>query len=94
MAITVTIDDLKITKWTVDVDMQMIEVLFNYLDTEENITKEDKAFFWVTIPETLDPQGNPLPAPDNYYLIPPAYHQILVDLTVDAKGQLMHLINE
>ena len=95
MALTITVNDLQIISWTVDVEQRNVTV--NYMMVKDNglpYTQNNIAIFWETIPTLEDPQGNPVSPPDNWYQLPPAYSQFLTDLTIDARNALLHLINE
>jgi hypothetical protein len=97
MAKIITIDDIKIHSWTayIDLDPRRIEVLYSHLSTDDKIVgNKIIATFWETIPE-VGSDGYPIPGgADNWYLLPPAYVQSLIDLTIAAKNTLMSTIDE
>ena len=96
MALTITLNDVKINHWMVDIEN--LRVIANYSilkDTGEEYGGRQEAIFWVTMPEqTNDPWGNPLPYPDNWYTLPEEYVTQLANLTSDARLALLHLVNE
>lgn len=95
MAIIITVDNIRIDFWTVDVEERMVEVHFWAIDANnETVGDKQVAFFWETIPQDLDAEGNPIPPPDTYYQLPSGYITTLINLTQDCKAALMHLINE
>lgn len=95
MAITVTINNLRIDRWTVDTALRNVEVEFFAIDSNgDTVGDLQIAFFWETLPDTVDEHGNQIPRPDNFYQLPPTYSSTLTNLTQDAKNALMHLINE
>ena len=96
MAITITLADIKIHDWTVEVDYQRVIVSYSILkDTGEEYLDRQTAIFWRYIPDPgNDDLGNPIPVPDNWYQLPEEYVQMLTDLTLDARSALLHLVNE
>lgn len=93
MSKTITLDDIKILEWTVNVGSRSVIVSYQVLDDEGDHYKSDSAVFWDTIPdEVVGPEGL-MPNPDNWYQLPAKYTSFLTDLTVDAKNALLHLVN-
>ena len=89
MAITIVLDTIKAHEWTVDVDQQVVRVVYTRRDSTGEDYGGDTAYFWVTIPELIDPEtGEPLPTPDNWYQLPVEYQQTLLDLTQDAEAAI------
>jgi hypothetical protein len=95
MTKVITLTDIRIGSWRVDVLLKRVAVDYSILeDTGETFSK-GIAIFWEVIPEpTTDPDGNTVPNPDNWYQLPPEHVAHLTALTVDARAALLHLINE
>lgn len=92
---TITLTDITIIAWTVNVRDRYVQAAFFVCDAEGSRVEEGVARFWETLPDMGEDEfGNPRPMPDNWYQLPPAYAQLLTDLTVDMRGALLHLINE
>ena len=96
MALTITLNDVRINHWMVDIDNLRVIVNYSILkDTGDEYGDRSEAIFWVTMPDpTNDPWGNPLPLPDNWYMLPEEYVTQLANLTNDARLALLHLVNE
>lgn len=92
---TVELTDIKIKYWTLDVEGRNVAVSYYILDSDSNVSQEQDAIFWETIPEpTSRPGGGVDATPDNWYQLPAGYISTLVSLTVDIRAGLLHLINE
>lgn len=96
MAITITLNNIRILKWTVNVYHQNVTVVYQILDSSDETYSEGEAIFWATMPESggVGPDGQPRPIPDYWYLLPPEYVTALTNLTIDARTALLHLVNE
>lgn len=97
MAITYTVNNIKIESWNVDTEQRNVTVNYSeLLDTGEPFRQNLYAVFWETIPTMpIDPEtGLPYPTPDDWYQLPPAYSQFLTDLTIDARNVLLSTIGE
>lgn len=94
MTITITLQDIKITRWVVNVDAKMVRVEYEIRGQDDKSYDEGTAYFYETIPVSYDDEGQPYPTPPNYYQLPAARAQALTDITVDARAALLHLINE
>jgi hypothetical protein len=90
MAKTITLSDVEITGWLVNVFEHSVTVRYRILDQDGNQYTDGEAVFWETIPTISDPLQIP---PDNWYQLPAKYVQTLTDITNDAKAALIHLIN-
>jgi hypothetical protein len=94
MTLTITLNDIRIITWTVDVDRRTVTVHYQRLTDTGDPLDDGMAVFWDTLPDPgTDPQGNPVPLPSNWYQLPTQYAQILTDLTLDVRQALMHLVN-
>lgn len=91
MAKIITISDLQIEEWTVNVQRRAVHVVYKTLTDAAELFDHGAATFWETVP---DPSEFPNDDPTTWYQLPPAYNQLLTDLTVDARNALLHLINE
>ena len=95
MAKTIQITDLKIVHWSVNVEDRSVVVTYDFKTAEDETFASDTAVFWVTIPDPIpDPMGGEDYTPVNWYQLPPQYESLLVDLTIDVKNALLHLIND
>ena len=91
----ITLNNIKITAWRVDVPNRRVDVYYQVMEGTGEVFEAGVAVFWETIPpEQDDGEGNPVPRPDNWYQLPAKYNQLLTDLTVDSRSALLHLINE
>jgi hypothetical protein len=90
MGRTITLTDLEILRWEVNLGRQYVQVYYRIIDQDGNTFDYGDAIFWVTIPQINDPlQGQP----DNWYQLPPSYIPVFLQLTSDAHTALIHLIN-
>lgn len=84
---SITLTDIQITDWTVNVESQYVHVQYRVIDDQGEIFSSEDALFWVTLPpegHTL-PDGSTYTNPDNYFQLPLSYAQTLLDLTNDAR---------
>lgn len=81
----IELTDVEIVEWKVSLIRQCVEINYGLMDSSGNVWVRDVATFWNEIPETFDPEGNPLPTPSNWFQLPLEYASILIDLTEDAK---------
>lgn len=94
MPLIITVNEIQITSWSVDVGERSVLVKYDLIrDDNKPHLQNQVALFWETIP-TEDGEGNPITPEDNWYQLPAQYSQVLTDLTLDAKSALMHLIGE
>lgn len=95
MGKTITLSDIKIHSWEVDVVRKSVTASYSVLDDETNEYGDGYAIFWVTIPDPghLPGTSDPSPLPDIWYQLPLAYEQILTDLTQDLRQALLHLLD-
>lgn len=90
MQIVLTIDDIRINNWTVDVPNARVLVHYDMLTSANDVYRSEMAIFWATLPShDVDPWGNEIPIPDNWYQLPAEYVQVLTQLTVDARQALL-----
>jgi hypothetical protein len=85
MSKTIVLTNLVISSITIDYERQMAAV--NYKMITDNGIQYEKGtgYFWVVIPDPgLDPDGNPLPIPDNWFQLPSSYFPTLLQLKNDA----------
>jgi hypothetical protein len=95
MPLVITVDEIIITSWKVDTEKRSVLVKYDLMrDDDKPHLQDEVAIFWESIPVIEEPDGAPLPQPDNWYQLPAQYSQVLTDLTLDAKSALMHLIGE
>jgi hypothetical protein len=94
MAKTITLSDVRVEYWTVNVELQNVTASYRIVDDQSNTWERGEAVFWATMPDLgTDPfSGNPVPPPSNWYLLPAQYVQGLTDLTLDLRQALLSLI--
>jgi hypothetical protein len=93
MAKTITLSDVIVEYWTVSVELQNVTASYRIVDAQSNTWERGEAVFWATMPDMgADMDGNPLPLPSNWYLLPAQYVQGLTDLTLDLRQALLSLI--
>jgi hypothetical protein len=85
MQIIINVTNIKIIKWTVDVEGQRVITDFQMLKDDGTPYERREAIFWVTMP--------PEPHEPYWYLLPAEYVETLTNLTIDARTALMALIN-
>jgi hypothetical protein len=89
MGRTITLTDLEILRWEVNLGQQYVQVYYRIVDQNGETYSFGDAIFWVTIPQINDPlQGQP----NNWYQLPPSYIPILLQLTNDARTALLPLL--
>jgi hypothetical protein len=95
MSLTITLNDIKVVSWTVDVSKRNVTVVYYRLEDTGDSLDGGEAVFWETLPDLgLDyDTGQPIPLPDHWYQLPAQYSQVLTDLTLDVRQALMHLVN-
>ena len=85
----ITISDLLIDNININYTMQFAEVGWRLVDDTGQTWKNGLAIFWATMPPPeLDPDGNPLPYPENWFLLPAGYLPNLLALRNDADTAL------
>jgi hypothetical protein len=95
MGRTITLSDIKITSWSLDVDKRNVTVNYQIKDQNEDTFDEGQAVFWETIPDPPGQgvTGEPGVNPDNWYQLPAQYSQALTDITLAARSGLLHLLD-
>lgn len=88
MTRTITLTNVVVYKWQVDLAKQNVQVWYDIVDDQGAVWITGDAIFWETIPEQLDPDGNPVSPPNNWYQLPQEHSSVLVALTQDAKTAL------
>lgn len=92
---TITLNDIRIKSWGVDVANRKVHAEYSVLVDTGEIHRDGTSIFWETLPEqTTDPDGNPVPLPDNWHQLPAQHGQTLTDLTAALRSGLLHLVNE
>lgn len=79
MPLIVSIDDIKIADWTVNLTKQFVEINYAMVASGSSVSFE-LARFWVTMP------AEPIAGRD--FQLPASYVQILLNLTNDSKTAL------
>lgn len=102
MAKTITIDDINVTTWTVDLLKENVTAVYEILVNDGSVYKTDTVVFWRVIPTPgNDPNGDPIPNPPSWYQLPDSsidfgiktYAQIFALLTADIRQALMPLVS-
>lgn len=90
----ITLSDIKVNTWTVDPDNLRVIANYHFLDDQGNVFGDNQqAIFWVTIPSPgVDPEGQPIPVPDNWYQLPKTYLPTLVNISNDLHDGLINLV--
>lgn len=91
----ITLSDIRVVQWTVNVQMRHVRVRYHILDDQDAEYGAGDAIFWETLPaHRIDADGDPIPHPPEWYQLPAQYSQILTDLTLSIRMGLLHLIEE
>jgi hypothetical protein len=90
MGRTITLTDLEILRWEVNIGQQYVQVYYRIVDQDGETFSYGDAIFWVTIPQIDDPLQI---QPDNWYQLPTEYIQTLLSITGDAHTALLPIIN-
>lgn len=95
MSKTITLQDIEIISWSVDVGARRVSVDYQILDSDSNSYQRGMAIFWDTMP---DPSDDPINAsgtvaPVDWYQLPVKYVSLLTDLTQDVRAALLHLLD-
>lgn len=85
MAITISISNLEIEEWIVNIIKENVTIKYLLLDDNNVIWMREEAIFWKTIPTPTDEEGNPIPIPDNWYELPIDYVIHLNEITNHAE---------
>jgi hypothetical protein len=89
MTKTIVLTDLVIKYLNVEYLTQRVVVGYQMADASGEVYQAGEAIFWVTIPESMkDINGNPIPNPENWFLLPASYLPTLVSLRDDADSAL------
>jgi len=105
MAKTITLDDIRIDKWTVNLDQQVVHAEYSVLEDNGDTFARGDAYFWRVIPSpsNLEEEWNGIDElPDGWYQLPDddvefgtkTYVQVFAMLTVQIRSGLMHLVSE
>ena len=84
MQIIINVTDIRITRWTVDVNAQHVVIDYQLLKDDGSVYDSRTAIFWVTLPG-----GEQEPY---WYLLPAEYLATLTSLTEDARTTLLATI--
>ena len=91
---TITLSNIKILAWTVNPEVRNVTVAYQVLDQTGAAYNQGEAVFWAVMPPPpTDAEGNPGTLPANWYALPAAYRQVLLDLTTDIRTGLLHLLD-
>lgn len=94
MGRTITLSDIKILNWTLDVDNRNVTVNYQIRDQNDDTFESGQAVFWETLPVPKPGiNGEPGVNPDNWYQLPAQYSQALTDITLAARSGLLHLLD-
>lgn len=89
MSKNIILTDLVISTMIINYDKQFAHVEYFLVDDNGFRWVKGDAIFWVTIPNPgLDPNGDPLPIPENWFQLPAGYISTLIDLRNDADAAL------
>jgi len=90
----ITLDDIKLVDWRVVIDDQCAIARYYFVDDAGKLFGDmQTAIFWVSIPNPgVDPLGNPLPVPDNWYQLPTKYLTTLMSINADLRTALLGLV--
>lgn len=95
MARTITLTNVRIVTWRVDVEQQRVVATYEVLRDDGTPESKSEAIFWINMPAaTTGIDGKLREPPDNWYQLPAGYVQTLTALTADVRSGLLHLINE
>lgn len=89
MAIAITLNDIKIDDWAVDVESRNVTIHYKRLRDDGSVYDDAYAVFWETIP---DNGGEEIPS--NWYQLPASHVAAIVSLTQDARIALGSLVGE
>ena len=90
MTKTITLEDIRHGNWSVNLDLENVEVPFEVIDATGHVWQRGIAIFWRNIPELTDPDGTPLPTPDEWFQVPLSRLQAVNDLNNDIHTALMN----
>ena len=93
MARSVTLSDVLIDEWTVNLNTENVTVRYRVVDDNGWVWADGLAVFWRNIPQLIDPNGNPAPIPDNWFQLPTTYVQTLNDLNTDIHTALLKFVS-
>jgi hypothetical protein len=89
MTQTIVLTDLIVTNLYIDYGQQLVKASYKKVDANGQAYLTGEALFWVTMPNPgVDPSGNPLPIPDNWFKLPDQYLPTLLSLRDDADTAL------
>jgi hypothetical protein len=95
MTINLVLSDVKILDWAVNVELRNVVVHYYRLFDDGAEYDDGYATFWETIPNPgTDPNGDPLPIPDDWYQLPASHVTAIITLTQDARIALGSLVGE
>lgn len=94
MAKTLTLTDIKIIAWRVDVEQKRVVAAYQVLRDDGSVQETAEAIYWATMPPpTMGEDGEELSRPENWYQLPAKYVSILTNLTIDLRAALLHIVN-
>jgi hypothetical protein len=89
MAKIINLTDLVINFIVIDYENQKAMVNYKMIDASNKTWVTGEAIFWVTIPDPgMDIYGNPLPVPENWFLLPANYIDTLIQMKSDTDQAL------
>lgn len=88
MSKTVELTDIVIGNININYVEQSVHVGYSMVDDSGIVWKTGEAVFWLNMPERKDPEGNVLPPPEEWFVLPPDYVPTLVGLRDDADGAI------
>ena len=94
MAITISINNVEVSRMIIDYEQARVEVHYRLTDSNLVTWREGVAFFWATLPTPqpiIDPFGNTIGIqefPSNWYRLPAEYIDLFIGLRDDADAAL------
>lgn len=89
MARTIVLSELVIKRLDIDYARQCVTAFYSMTDSSGAEWEDGYGIFWATMPNPgQDPRGNPLPLPDNWFILPASYFPTLLALRNDADAAL------
>ena len=93
MAKSITLSDVLIDEWTVNLNAENVTVRYRVVDDTGRVWVDGLAVFWRNFPQLTDPNGNPAPIPDNWFQLPTTYIQTLSGLNTDIHTALLKFVS-